>query len=116
MRFITEFETDDSNYVKGIKKIHGEENIGHEIARSFGWNERGVTKLDPAVRVIHIHKLEIEAFPMDKWIEFKQKLFTHVYEEGRQGVALNQVRILELIKELESYGKPAKETKQVERR
>lgn len=51
MRFITEFETDDSNYVKGIKKIHGEENIGHEIARSFGWDEKGVTKLDPDVRV-----------------------------------------------------------------
>ena len=99
MRFITEFETDDSNYVKGIKKIHGEENIGHEIASSFGWNEREVTKLDPDVRVIHIHKLEIEAFPIDKWVEFKKELFLHFREQE-----MNTSGLIEMIRELESFG------------
>ncbi len=115
MRFITEFETDDSSYVKGIKKIHGEENIGHEIARSFGWNEREVTKLDPDVRVINIHKLEIEAFPMDKWVKFK----TGVSECIEQAKVNNYppmfslLSISDLLKELESFGKPAGEAKNV---
>lgn len=101
MRFITEFETDDYSYVRGIKKIHGEENIGHEIAGSFGWNEREVTKLDPDVRIIHVHKLEIEAFPMDRWVEFKKRLV-----EACNMSYPNGTTILWLLSELESFGKP----------
>lgn len=107
MRFITEFETDDSNYVKGIKKIHGEENIGHEIAKVFGWDERGLTTLAKDSPIKHIYKLEIEAFPMDKWIEFKQKLFTYLLESGPM---VSGTHILEIIKGLESFGKPSGDT------
>ena len=100
MRFITEFEFDPfSNNRNHYNEGEAFKMLGYSISKSFGFKENKDKR-----------SLEIEAFPMEKWIEFKQKLFTHVYEEGRQGVAFNQVRILELIKELESFGKPAGDT------
>lgn len=96
MRFITEFETNDEKYVNGIRKIHKEENLGHEIANKLGWKEIGLINTEGLAAVKHT--LEIEAFPMDKWVEFKQKLFMECGTPCPNGVA-----ILEMIKDLEFY-------------
>lgn len=110
MRFITEFELKEFDrvklaYIVDDQKFIRENEIGKSIGKAFGF-ENPVNGND-----LH-YKLEIEAFSIDKWVEFKQKLFTHIYEEGRRGVVFNQIRVLELIKELESFSKPAGEAKQ----
>ena len=95
MRFITEFELNASENAIDAYKANGQWNIGLMIRDSFGWQ-------NPVNGNPHHHRLEIEAFPMDKWIEFKQKLFTHL-----QCAEINPVHILQMIKDLESFGKPA---------
>lgn len=50
-----------------------------------------------------------QLFPMDKWVEFKQKLFSEIsIHDG----SVNGIKVLEFIKELESFGKPAGEAKE----
>jgi hypothetical protein len=106
MKFETEFKLTEYQLKVASRKnviiesyaARHKADIGNAIGDVFGW-ENPVND-----NPLH-YKLEIEAFPMDEWIEFKQKLFTHIYEEGRRGVVFNQVRVLELIKELESFGK-----------
>lgn len=102
MRFITEFNIDDyhakDNYAS--KAISGRQNMlqsdmGDMLADSFGW-QNPVNGND-----LH-YRLEIEAFPMDKWVEFKMALFTEL-----QAHNVDQIKILQLIKELESFGKPS---------
>lgn len=66
--------------------------LGKLIGETFDWKPSPASSDEEMDR----YKLEIIVFTVDKWIEFKQKLFT-----------LDQVRILELIKELESFGKPS---------
>jgi len=44
---------------------------------------------------------------MDKWIEFKRKLFDELIKSEGWSHPVNSVKVLELIKELESFGKPA---------
>lgn len=108
MRFIIEFEIEryqfeDAWHKAGLqnKKQMLQSDLGDLISESFGWQ-------NPVNGNDCHHRLEIEAFPMDKWIEFKKELFTTV----QQGMfpALNEIKILELIKELESFGKPAGDT------
>jgi hypothetical protein len=78
MKFITEFEVPE--YFENNKRMpyvpqkrHAcEVAIGNMIADSFGWQ-------NPVNHNLDHHRLEIEAFPMDKWIEFKQKLYKHLY-------------------------------------
>jgi hypothetical protein len=110
MRFITEFESlyDGMNHPKHSKVIkdyegRGQMDIGNMIAQSFGWkqNER---------RFNVLHSLEIEAFPMDKWIEFKNKLFTYLSDTDGM---VSGTRILQMVKDLESFGKPAGATKEM---
>src|SRR6266536_4788358 len=98
MRFITEFECKGDkmeNNPSDIKsrKASRECKLGNLIAKSFGWDEKGIAK--------EKWTLEIEAFPMDKWIEFKRKLFMECGMPEPNGMA-----ILEMIKELEFHGKP----------
>lgn len=105
MRFITEFEiraedNKDVGYRKMLlfnQKANRQIEMGQMIANSFGWE-------NPVNNNLLHHRLEIEAFPMDKWIEFKQKLGYHINESG--GV-ISANYILNIIKELESFGKPA---------
>lgn len=95
MRFITEFEIRKEETKPEIviqyRKERGENGLGYLLAKSFGWeNPVNENKLH--------HRLEIEAFPMDKWVEFKQKLFMECGMPKPNGVA-----ILEMIKDLEFY-------------
>lgn len=99
MRFITEFELNSpfeiKNY-KGLREKGSAKWLGLDISKAFGWNKRSEIKANG--QTIETHKLEIEAFPMDKWVEFKQKLFMECGMPEPNGVA-----ILEMIKDLEFY-------------
>lgn len=102
MRFITEFELhtpfEIKNY-KGLREKGSAEWLGLDISKAFGWNKRSEIKASGAT--IETHKLDIEAFPMDKWIEFKNKLFEHIVDTNH---FVSGTRILEMIKELEFHG------------
>jgi hypothetical protein len=103
MRFITEFKCDDSSWdaIPAIikhRKSSREIEMGNMIAESFGWQ-------NPVHKDSFHHRLEIEAFPMDKWVEFKQKMFSKFIDDDYEGAG----KMLEFIKELESLGKPEHE-------
>lgn len=99
MRFITEFENTpalllEEGYNSWIKtyETRGELDIATQIGNSFGWE----TDEQPfKIR----HTLEIEAFPMDKWVEFKRNVIMIGSSDSLQ--------ILDMIMELESFGKPS---------
>lgn len=102
MRFITEFELEYSKPIEvevirfpDVYKMKREFKMGEDIGKSFGWDKK-----DSEEKVKY--KLEIEAFPVDKWIEFKNKLFTELENSNANGIA-----ILQMIKDLEFYGTPA---------
>ena len=114
MRFITEFEQDNSAWdqnpaIKGYRQLKAEEELGHFISISFGFSERGETTLSPDAPVVHKHRLEIEAFPMDKWIEFKKRVLNHLLRSKTTMKLCAEVE--QMFKELESFGKPAGEAK-----
>src|SRR5688572_11804896 len=100
MRFITEFELDVNIDTKKLdhlipdKKGIRELGVGKEIGMAFGWRQNG--KTTPAGSIVHHFSLEIEAFPMDKWIEFKNKLIEHI--GAKPG---DQIGALQLIKDFE---------------
>lgn len=99
MRFITEFKVpesaqSDKGYIPEKRHL-SELKMGNMLAESFGWK-------NPVNHNLDYHSLEIEAFPMDKWVEFKMALFTEL-----QAHNVDQIKILQLIKELESFGKPS---------
>jgi len=98
MRFITEFELRFPYQLSVLEtyKIRHQLDIGNQIGEAFDWQNEHDEEKDK-------HRLGIEAFPMDKWVEFKQKVFFEMLEMGPM---FSGVRMLELIKELESFGKP----------
>lgn len=111
MRFITEFELSSPfeiiNY-KGLRERGSAEWLGLDIAKAFGWEKKdGIIPDNPTAER---HALEIEAFPMDKWIEFKQKLASLFRNDDYAGNGFEDIS--NLIKELESFGKPAGAAKQ----
>lgn len=70
MRFITEFELGVpgwSGMTEDSHKAHCKLQLGVNVAEAFGWQ-------NPVNGDNDHYKLEIEAFPMDKWMEFKQEL------------------------------------------
>lgn len=98
MRFITEFELLSKFEIEKYKTMRqggAAEWLGLDIAQTFGWQIKGQTPL------YERHALEIEAFPMDKWIEFKDDL---IYELRQPHADMDAV--LKLIKKIESFGKP----------
>lgn len=107
MRFIAEFKVPESHKklikdsVISYNKTIQVQLLGDKIEEAFGWNN---LSSDNGVH----HQLEIEAFPMDKWVEFKQKLFDHLVIDGYE---ISPDYLRELVKELESFGKPAGEAK-----
>ena len=110
MRFITEFELKEFDRVKLAYIVNEQKgrhisDIGKSVGKAFGF-ENPVNGNDL------YYKLEIEAFPMNKWVEFKQKLFSLLQQGTVHFTPLNEVKVLELIKELESFGKPLGEAKQ----
>lgn len=72
MRFITEFEVSKSidleklSFLLPDKKSIRELGIGKKIGSAFGWEH-----LYDGNSATNKYTLEIEAFPMDKWIKFK---------------------------------------------
>lgn len=100
MRFITEFKVPE--YFQSNRRIHYvpekrhmmEVGMGNMIAESFGWQ-------NPVNHNLDHHRLEIEAFPMDKWVEFKKRLFAHLGTTG-----LYDKTFKDLISELESFRNP----------
>lgn len=96
MRFITELELSHPYTKTGeaIRKSEKNHELGANIDESFGWKEK-------TSAASTMHSLEIEAFPMSQWIEFKQKLFSKFIDDDYEGAEL----ALELIKNLESFGK-----------
>lgn len=102
MRFITEFEL-PYPYTLDKPYAHMERakcDMGQLIQETFEWKEKQYKKYNE----LEVNKwtLEIEAFPMDKWIEFKNKLWGECTMPCPNGTD-----ILEMLKELESFGKPA---------
>ena len=65
--------------------------IGQLIGKTFGWEK--VAQPSHLISEDERMKLEIEAFPIDKWVEFKNALHIELLAHKP-----NQIRILELIK------------------
>jgi len=103
MRFIAEFESGKEDWVFMHKSIKASE-LGAKITSALGWKEVGETAALPDSHVAHKYRLEIEAFPMDKWIEFKNKLFTYLSDTDGM---VSGTRILQMFKDIESFGKSA---------
>lgn len=102
MRFITEFELDYPYSLFEIEnmKFTLQEGFGNKIAESFEWKETGATTIKGPVK--YKASIEIEAFPMDKWVRFKERLMVYV---GNDAAEVEFVS--EIIEELESFGKPS---------
>lgn len=106
MRFITEFELKlPSSNISKAYISNAQFDMGNMIGDLFGWKEAPFKNMQK--EKCNRWTLEIEAFPMERWIEFKSRLFSnfidHDYEHAEE--------ILMIIKELESFGKPAGEVK-----
>jgi hypothetical protein len=104
MRFITQFEIVPPAIEARLNayKSRSEFELGQLIAQSFEWKNRGFIKTNNLAGLRYT--LEIEAFPMDKWVEFKKRLFVHLGATG-----LYDGTFKDLISELESFRKPAEE-------
>lgn len=103
MRFKGEFKVPagmskeaNSTYIE-TRKERAETGIGYLLSKSFGWQ-------NPVNGDKSHHLLEIEAFPTDKWVEFKQKLFKQF--DSLSGI-VNAGPFMVLFHELESFGKPS---------
>jgi hypothetical protein len=108
MRFTTEFEREilvipDAEFISNVphvSKLRGQCELGEMISNVFGWKENTVKMYGG--KEMNRWSLEIEAFPMDKWVEFKQRLLLYIERSG--GDAIHS---LQIIKDLESVGKPS---------
>lgn len=105
MRFITEFIVPESAYGRRERRDYvpekrhlSELKMGNMLAELFGWQ-------NPVNHNLEHHRLEIEAFPMDKWLEFRNKII----EESRKGRSNRTNNIIQMFQELESFGKPTGE-------
>jgi hypothetical protein len=100
MRFITEFELLTPFEIKNYKSLREKgtaEWLGLDIARAFGWQQKGKTTLHGPVS--ERHSLEIEAFPMDKWIEFRKRLLASLPDHD----STSRIRIENALHDLESF-------------
>lgn len=103
MRFITEFELSTPFEIKNYKSLRergSAEWLGLDIAKALGWKIRGETTMQGPIA--ERHTLEIEAFPMDKWLEFRNNIIA----ESRKGRSNRTNNIIKMIEDLESLGKP----------
>lgn len=98
MRFITEFELLTNFEIEKYKipRARGAaEWIGLDIAKAFGYQVKGETTLHGPVS--GRHTLEIEAFQMDKWIEFKKRFMDALPDYD----SVSRARLINAIAELE---------------
>lgn len=95
MRFITEFEIhmQATEEVGEFRKQWSENELGKMIIDAFNWNiaTRNVT--------IDKYTVEIEAFPMDKWLEFKNRLSAALPDYD----SVSRTRIINAMADLESF-------------
>jgi len=101
MRFITEFELVPPAIEARLNayKARGEFELGQEIAKLFEWQQVGIMVQDKPAKLRYT--MEIEAFPVDKWVEFKKRLFAHLGTTG-----LYDKTFKDLVSELESFRNP----------
>lgn len=105
MRFITEFELGipykgpQEQYFKGNMQLK----LGGMIADSFGWKERIFTDPQPNIEDMKRWSLEIEAFPMDKWVEFKKRFLAALPDYD----STSRIRLENALHDLESPDKPS---------
>jgi hypothetical protein len=94
MRFITEFELKFPYQLNVLEtyKVRHHLDIGNQIGETFEWKDDFD---DEANR----YKLEIEAFPLDKWVEFKEKLIDHFMNDATKRMLTSRLLV-------ESFGKP----------
>jgi hypothetical protein len=98
MIFITEYDIhmQDAEDVGEFRKEKATNKLGEIISGTFGWD---ITQYKVTT---DRYKLEIEAFPIDKWVEFRDKII----EESRKGRSNRTNNIIQMFQELESFGKP----------
>lgn len=111
MRFITEFELDvpyNAKFRDACINRH-KLDIGHLISENFGWQKKAFKNMQG--NNANRWSLEIEAFPMDKWIEFKNRLLGHISFCNDEDRPVDEIRVLQMIKDLEFYGKATETTK-----
>jgi hypothetical protein len=70
--------------------------MGQMLQESFGWQ-------NPVYGNNLHHRLEIEAFPMEKWLEFKEKFLVEILHRAE----INREKLINALEQLESFGKPA---------
>lgn len=105
MRFITEFKVSGEelkytpNPVIDHRKSCAEDELGSDISKAFSFKELGTIEESGLAGMYQ--QLEIEAFPMDKWVDFKQKLYELFHKNG---LILSGGVLEHMLKELESYG------------
>lgn len=99
MRFISEFELTSPFEIKNYKSFREKgtaEWLGLDIAKAFGWKSRSETSSHG--RVIEKHAIEIEAFPMDKWREFRRRLLAALPDHDNT----SRIKIEHALHDLES--------------
>jgi hypothetical protein len=101
MRFIAEIHVykeaplvNTYEYVSVYRRQY-EEKMGNTIGEAFQWE-------NPVNGNHFHHKLEIEAFPMDKWIEFKKRFADALPDYD----TVSRTRLINAIADLESFPKP----------
>jgi hypothetical protein len=97
MRFITEFEStyggeSQQRYIEKMPywEERGAAELCTMIGKAFGWKQKEVLSETR-------HILEIEAFPMDKWIEFKKRFMDALPDYD----SVSRSRLINAIAELE---------------
>ncbi len=108
MRFITELHLNHpyTPIREAQSKLEAKQDFGVMIGNSFGWQEKANAPFTE-------YTLEIEAFPMDNWVEFKKKLLAEIITCKEIDEPISGAFVLKLIKELESFSKPAGEAKEL---
>lgn len=104
MRFITEFELDGTKFDAAeipYRQEIGEAEMGALIAKAFDWDRKGITTLAKTDPVKEKFTLEIEAFPMDKWIEFKNNLLNYLTNCNDNDELPDTLHVIRLIKSIE---------------
>ena len=101
MRFITEFKLKYPYQLSVLEtyKVKHQFDIGNKIGEIVDWKSVGDEEKEN-------FKLEIEAFPMDKWVEFKEKIMFYLQECEDKDELPESLWVLRMIKELESFGNP----------
>lgn len=104
MKFVTDFKVSGEelkytpNPVIDHRKSCAEDELGSDISKAFSFKELGTIEESGLAGMYQ--QLEIEAFPMDKWVEFKKKIIINLPLYDNKSAK----GIMTALDELESYG------------